>query len=237
MWIVLAAILAAGVLYGFAGFGSALLFLPVATTLLPPPVAVAAFSTASMGSIVTILPGAWARADRRATLVMVGAAALSMPAGIWLLRHLDPVAVRWAVSGLVGATLLAMIAGIRVRVGSGQAARAAVGGVSGLVGGATGLLGPVAILVSLGDRSDAATMRANLAAFLTLMNAALLPLLALQGALSGEALWLGLLCLPVYTVGTLVGRRMFDPARGRLHRSIAYGVVGASVVIGLPLFD
>ena len=235
--VVLSAILSAGTLYGFAGFGSALLFLPIATLFVAPPVAVAAFSIASMGSVATVLPGAWSQADRRATLVMVAAATLTMPAGIWLLRHLDPVAVRWAVCGLVGGTLAAMALGLRLAVGAGRAARAAVGGLSGLVGGATGLLGPIVILVALSDRSGAAVMRANLATFLTLLNAALLPQLAVQDALSAGAVGLGLLCLPLYTMGTLIGRRFFDPARPRVHRALAYGVVGVSVLIGLPLFD
>lgn len=235
--LVLPAILAAGVLYGFAGFGSALLFLPLATALLPPPVAVAAFAVASIGSVATVLPGAWAVADRRAVLLMAGSAALAMPLGVWLLRAADPVAVRWAVSAVVAATLASMAAGLRVRVGPGAPARAAVGAASGLVGGATGLLGPVVILVGLSDRRGAAVMRANLAAFLTLMGVVLLAQLALQGALEARALRLGLLCLPLYTLGTLLGRRLFDPARERLHRRLAYAVVAASVVIGLPVFD
>ena len=234
--LVLAAALAAGLIYGFAGFGSALLFLPLATMVLAPATAVAAFSLASVGSVATVLPDAWARADRRATAVMIAAATATMPAGIWLLRALDPVAVRWGVSLLVLATLAAMMAGLRLRVGPGAGPRAAVGGLAGLVGGATGLLGPVVILVGLGSGQGAAVTRANIAAFLTVINLALLPQLALQGALETRALWLGALCLPVYTLGTLAGRALFDPAAERLHRRLAYGVVGASALVGLPLF-
>jgi uncharacterized membrane protein YfcA len=55
--------LVAGLVYGFAGFGSALIFMPLATLFVSPPVAVAAFSMSAMASLVTVLPGAWKAAD------------------------------------------------------------------------------------------------------------------------------------------------------------------------------
>ena len=235
--IVLAAVAAAGLIYGFAGFGSALVFLPVAAAILSPAVAVGAFAVASVGSLLTVLPGAWARADRRATLVMLAAATLTMPAGVWLLGHVDPVALRWAVSGLVAATLAATVAGARLRLGEGTGPRVAVGGLTGLVGGATGLLGPIVILVGLGSGASAAVMRANVAAFLTIVNVVLLPQLALQGVLDAPTLWLGVIAFPLYTLGTIGGRALFDPSAERLYRRLAYGVVGASALLGLPLFD
>ena len=234
---VVAAILVAGLIYGFAGFGSALVFVPVATLFLAPPVAVAAFSLASMGSVATVLPGAWARADRRAAVIMIAAAALAMPLGVWLLRTLDPLAIRWTVCAVVGATLLAAALGARLRVGAGTGPCAAVGGVAGLVGGATGLLGPVMILVGLGAGKDAATTRADIATFLTVINVVLLPQLAVQGALGAPALWLGALLLPVYTLGTRAGRALFRPGAERIYKGLAYATVGGSVLVGLPLFD
>ena len=233
----LVALLAAGVVYGFAGFGSALIFIPAGSAVVGPETAVAAFAIASLGSVATVLPGAWARADRRATGVMIAAASLSMPAGVWLLRHGDPEALRWAVSGLVAATLAATMAGLRLRVGDGTAPRAAVGALTGVVGGATGLLGPIVILVGLGSGAGAVSVRANIAAFLTVINVVLLPQLALQGGIGPSALWLGALALPLYTLGTLVGRALFRPGAERFHRGLAYAVVGASAVAGLPLFD
>ena len=226
----------AGFVHGFAGFGSALLFLPVASIIVPP-VAVAAFPVATMSSVSTVLPGAWARADRRLTVTTVAAAAVAMPAGVWTLRHVGSTALRWTSSGLEAATLAAVIAELRLGVGSGTVPRSVLGELSGVVGGATGLLGPVVILVGLGGRPEAARMGPNRAAVLAVPNLALPPRLAMPGALGGRAVWLGAALAVPYTPGAPVGRRLFAPTRERLPCCLAHAVVGASVAVGLPLFD
>jgi hypothetical protein len=35
----------------------------------------------------------------------------------------------------------------------------------------------------------------------------------------------------------MAGARLFNPALARLYRALAYGVIAASAVIGLPLWD
>lgn len=231
------AILAAGLVYGFTGFGSALVFLPVAAAILPPEDAVAAFAVTALGSLVTMLPRTWPQADRRATAWMILAAIAAMPAGVWVLTRMDPVPLRWAICGVVAVTLAAVAAGWRLRLGSGPGPRLALGGLAGLVGGATGLIGPVVILTTLASGDGAGRMRANLASFLTVLNAALLPMLALQGALGPAALWTGAVLLPVYMAGNVAGAALFRPGAERLYRGLAYAVVAAALVAGLPLSD
>jgi uncharacterized membrane protein YfcA len=71
--------LIAGLVYGFAGFGSALIFMPLATLFIAPATAVAAFSMSALASLVTVVPGAWKVADRPAVLTMIGGAILFTP--------------------------------------------------------------------------------------------------------------------------------------------------------------
>lgn len=228
--------LLAGVVYGFAGFGAALIFLPVGARILPPEAAVAAFSLAGLASVVTMLPRTWREADRVATSRMILAALAAMPLGVWLLRQADPVPIRWAICLLVAVTLLAVLAGWRMRLPPGPGSRLGLGAAAGAVGGATGLLGPVVILVTLATGEGARQMRANLASFLTVVNAALLPMLWLQGALTARAAWIGLLLLPVYMAGTVLGAALFRPRWERLYRGLAHGTVAVALVAGLPLF-
>ena len=232
-----ATVLAAGIVYGFAGFGSALIFVPVGARILTPEAAVAAFALAGAGSLVTMLPRTWPQADRPATAWMIAAALAAMPAGIWLLTRLDPVPVRWAICALVAVTLAAVIAGWTLRLGSGPAPRLSLGAAAGLLGGATGLLGPVVILTTLASGDEAARMRANLSSFLTILNAALLPMLWVQGALTAGAVWTGALLLPLYMAGTLVGTALFRPGAERAYRGLAYAAVGAALAGGLPILD
>lgn len=55
----------AGVVYGFAGFGAALIFLPVAARIVPLEVAIAVFNISAVASVFTVVPQAWARSTDR----------------------------------------------------------------------------------------------------------------------------------------------------------------------------
>ncbi|NKX43498.1 sulfite exporter TauE/SafE family protein [Roseicyclus persicicus] len=237
LWALIGAILVSGTVYGFAGFGAALVFLPVAVALVPPELAVAAFSLTAVSSLVTVVPRAWPMTGKRTLGLMLAGATAGFPLGVWVLRAADETAIRWAVSGLVLATLAALVAGWRMRAAPGTGALLGVGGATGVIGGATGLTGPVVILFNLGAGAPAAVTRANTLVFLTLASALLLPQLWAQGLLRPEALWLGLILMGPYAVGNWIGQAMFDPAREALYRRVAYAIIGASALAGLPVWD
>jgi uncharacterized protein len=233
-WLVLASFVA-GTVYGFAGFGAALIFMPVATALLPAAVAVAAFSVTAAASFVTVVPAAWRAEDRRVVAGMIGIAVLFTPAGVWALGALPGTAIRTAVSVIVLLTLAALLAGWRLRA-AGWGARGAVAAVAGVLGGATGLNGPPVILFNLGTEQPVAVTRANLAVFLTVTSLSFLPQMWAQGLLATQALWLGAVLFLPYAAGTRAGRALFDPARAALYRGVAYAVIGLAGVAGLPVF-
>ena len=79
VWLLIATIVA-GLCFGFAGFGTALIFLPIATSVVPPEAAVAIMSLIGMGSVIAMLPRTWAASDRRAMTWMLLAAVVTMPA-------------------------------------------------------------------------------------------------------------------------------------------------------------
>ncbi|MGI1663609.1 sulfite exporter TauE/SafE family protein [Palleronia sp. KMU-117] len=227
----------AGVVYGFAGFGSALIFMPLATIVVAPLLAVAAFAIASLSAIFTVLPQAWRASDRRATLTMLAAALAVLPLGVWVLRTGDPVMLRWAVSAVVLATLAALVTGWRYRQSPGVPAWLAVGGAVGFLGGSVGLNGPAMVLFQLGGSDSVDRTRANAIVVLTVSSAAYGPMIAAQGAFPPEALTFGLAMAAPYGLGALLGRRLFDPARAGLYRRVAYGIIGAAALLGLPLWS
>ncbi|WP_292287321.1 TSUP family transporter [Marivita sp.] len=95
-WIVLIT-LVAGIVYGFAGFGAGLVFMPVAVIFLPPVMAIATFSVSSMSSLVTVFPRALPLVHRKAVLVLILSAAVAASLGLWVLRVSDVTAIRWVV--------------------------------------------------------------------------------------------------------------------------------------------
>ncbi len=151
-WALVPTIFIAGVVYGFAGFGAALVFMPVASALVPIEVAVAAFAVSATSSFFTVVPRAWGQVNRSGVTVMVVCATLSASLGLWVLRITDLTVLRWAVIAVTATTLLALIAGWRYAAPPTFAARSAIGLATGFVGGATGLLGPVMVLFQLAGR-------------------------------------------------------------------------------------
>ena len=111
-WIALAT-LVAGAIYGFAGFGAALVFMPVALFWLTPPQAVAAIAVCASSSAFTVLPGALRRCRPRAVGPMLAAAAVAMPLGVLILRRADPAHLRTAVAVIVLGTLAARVHAVR----------------------------------------------------------------------------------------------------------------------------
>lgn len=234
-WIIAVTTLA-GLVYGFAGFGAALIFMPVATVFVPPALAISSMALIALASFVTVVPQAWAIVDKRQAVTMVAIAAATIPFGLWVVRIVDPLALRWALSAFVAATLLALLTGWRRTGPDTPMARAAVAGVSGFTGGAVGINGPVVVLFHLSGQASAAEARAETIVFLSLSGFLVLPMMALQGLLPPSAIALGLLLLAPYAAGSLAGRWLFRPERSVLYRRVAYTIVGLALVVGLPIW-
>jgi uncharacterized membrane protein YfcA len=231
------AVLFAGLVYGFAGFGSALIFLPVATAFVAPPVAVGAFAVGALGSVVAVLPRAWAACDRRATLYMVLVSVLTLPLGLLVLRLADPTPLRWGVLAVATVTLVALLTGWRYRGSPTRLARGAVAGATGFVGGATGLNGPVIVLFNLAGSDPVKRVRANNIVFLTLNSMLLLPFMAVQGMLPWPTLLLGLVLLVPYGIGAVAGQAFFVPRWEPRYRAAAYAIIAAAILVGLPVWS
>ncbi|MBY4895124.1 sulfite exporter TauE/SafE family protein [Rhodobacteraceae bacterium N5(2021)] len=235
LWVCAAACLS-GLVYGFAGFGSALVFMPLAVIFLPPPLAIAAFSLSALASLFTMIPKAWPKADQRQTILMVAASLVTMPLGVALLRWTPEVTIRACVCGLTLLTLAALVAGWKVPLRGGTPLRAAVGAMSGITGGSTGLNGPPVILFNLGTDQPVEVTRANLACFLTFNALFLMPMMYIQGAIDGFAVWVGALMLLPYAAGTMIGTALFRPEAAGVYKTAAYILIALAGIMGLPIW-
>jgi hypothetical protein len=234
-WVIAIALLSA-LVYGFAGFGSALIFMPLATIFLSPPLAIAAFSLSAVGSLFTVFPGAWKVADKRQTLLVVAMSILFMPVGIYLLRIAPEVTIRTAVCVVTLATLALLVSGWKVPLRGGQGLHLGVGALAGITGGSTGLNGPPVVLFNLGTEQPVAVTRGNLACFLTLNSLFMMPMMWAQGLVDAQALLLGLILLGPYALGGLIGVQLFRPEAASLYRAVAFLLIGVAGVMGLPVW-
>ncbi|WP_292293216.1 sulfite exporter TauE/SafE family protein [Marivita sp.] len=235
-WMILTT-LVAGVVYGFAGFGAGLIFMPIAAAFVTPATAIAAFAVSALASVVTVFPRALPLVDRKAVGVLIVSATVAASFGIWVLRVADTTVIRWFVVSTCAITLVALIAGWRHAVAPRLTTRIGIGLATGFVGGISGLLGPIMVLFQLAGRDAIATTRATTLVFLTITSLLLLPLMYLQGILTAEAVALGLVMLVPYGMGALVGQALFLPDRERSYRVAAYVIIAAATLMGLPIWD
>src|ERR1700684_3953758 len=107
--------LISGTARGFSGFGSALIFMPLASSIAAPKLVAALLLVIDFVGSSPLGPNAWRQADRKPTGVMVVGALIGVPIGTYFLSRLDPVTTRWIISGFVGALLLLLLSGWRYR--------------------------------------------------------------------------------------------------------------------------
>ncbi|WP_375172749.1 sulfite exporter TauE/SafE family protein [Pseudooceanicola sp.] len=235
--VLLFTVFVSGVVYGFAGFGAALIFVPVAARVVPLEIAIAAFTVSAVSSLVTVVPKAWRDVDRAAVTWQILCACISASLGILVLRTVDVTWLKWAMVALIALTLVALVAGWRLRAAPTRVTQGVVGLLAGFCGGALGLLGPPVVIFQLAGPDGAARSRAMTLVFLTVTSVLILPLMALQGVVTWAVLPLGLLLTLPYGAGTWVGHLLFRPEFERLYRGAAYSLIALAVVLGLPVFD
>jgi len=236
LWLFLA-VLVAGIVRGFTGFGSALVYLPIAGIFLPPTWVIASMIGFSMIGPLPLIPRALREVDKSEVLRIGAAAWLGVPLGVYFLTRLDPEAFRWLVSLVALVTLVLLASGWRYRGAVPVALGAFAGFMGGFLGGFVGIGGPPVILLYLGSRRAIAKIRAVILLYLVMMDFAVVAVFFARDLIPLQAFLVGILLGPGYLVGGMIGQRLFDPRYERLFRGLAYGIILLALVTGLPVFD
>jgi uncharacterized protein len=235
--VICAIALVSGTARGFSGFGSALIFMPLASSMAAPRLVAAVLLIIDFVAAAPLIPNAWQHADRKATAVMVAGAFVGVPIGTYFLSRLDPVTTRWIISGFVLALLMLLLSGWRYRGKDHHAIAIGIGGLSGFCSGLAQTGGPPIVGYWLGRPVASAIARANILLFFAASDFFSAVSYAMTGLITSGAIRFSLLIGPVYAIGVGFGAALFGRASEMLFRAICYVLIAAAVIIGLPPLD
>jgi uncharacterized membrane protein YfcA len=229
--------LISGIARGFSGFGSALIFMPLASSIAAPRLVAALLLIIDFIGATPLIPNAWKQADRKATAIMALGALVGVPIGTWLLSRLEPVTTRWIISGFVFALLLLLLSGWRYRGKDHAAISIGIGGLSGFCSGLAQTGGPPIVGYWLGRPIASVIQRANILLFFAASDFFSLVSYAVSGLITMDAIRFSIVVGPIYGIGVWFGALLFGRASETLFRAICYALIAAAVLIGLPALD
>jgi len=227
----------AGSARGFSGFGAALIFMPLASSVAPPRLVAALLLLIDFVAAAPLLPNAWQKADRKATAVIVLGALIGVPIGTYFLSVLDPVTTRWIISCFVAALLALLLSGWRYRGEDHVWLSVGVGGVSGFCSGLAQTGGPPIVGYWLGRPIDTTVARANIVLFFGASDFFSMVSYATTGLITRDSILLSLVVGPVYALGVAFGASLFGRASDKVFRAICYALIAMAVIVGLPALD
>ena len=237
LMIVAAAAFAAGIVRGFSGFGTAMVFVPLSGAATNPVAALIMLQMIDTLPMVPLFVRATRKCAWREVLPIVAAATFTVPVGVYILKTADPIVLRWSLSGVILLLVLILASGWRYRKPPNLIQTFGVGALSGVGGGIAGLSGPPAILFWMAGQSNAERVRANMIIFLGCLTVVSITVLLLNGLFTTEAVVRGVALMPVYGLALWLGSRMFGMASESTFRRIAFGLIMLAAVLSVPALD
>ncbi|MBB6469100.1 hypothetical protein HNQ96_004989 [Aminobacter lissarensis] len=227
----------AGLVRGFAGFGSALVYVPLIAAVYNPKVAAATILMIDFVGSAPFATREFFRCEWRQVIPMTIATAVALPFGALILLSMDAIILRWLIAATIVVFLIPMAVGWRYAGQSNLPLTIGVGLFSGLATGAVQMGGPAVVLYWLGTTKNFRTLRSNMMVLFMLANVMALGTLFVHGVVSLEMEQLAVaLALPFFG-GVALGVLFFQGASDRSYRHVANVVVAVAALISLPIFD
>jgi uncharacterized membrane protein YfcA len=229
--------LIAGLVRGFSGFGSALIYVPLVAAIYEPRIAALTLLIVDFVASAPFTAPLTRHCNWREVAPVSIAAICTMPLGVAALEYLDPTILRWFIAILVATLLLVLASGWRYRSRPTLPASIGVGLIAGVGSGAAQIAGPAAIVYWLGGPNNAHVIRANLMVFFAILAMVSAIAYFARGLFTADVLMLSLLLGPVFIAAMALGAYLFRGASDEAYRRVAYGIIALSAVVSLPLFD
>ena len=236
LYVALAA-LTAGIVRGFSGFGTAMIFLPVAGKYFEPVTAIIILTIMDLFGPALIVPRALRDAYKPDLFRLIGGMILTLPIAIYFLLNMETELFRYIVSILALILVFVLATGWRFEGQLHGGALIGLGGIAGVSGGIAGVPGPPVILFYMASTHPVKVIRANNLLFLFGFDIFALFFLSIASALNIYAVVLGLVLAIPMGLGNVIGAVLFNPDQEKLYRKIAFFIITMSALTGLPFLS
>ena len=227
----------AGLVRGFSGFGSALIYMPLISAIYSPAVAAATILLIDSLCGLPFAIHAWPKANRREVLPVSLGGVVGVPLGVMALLYIEPLTLRWFIAALVLAAVAALAAGWRYHGKPTLPASLGVGALSGFGAGAVQIGAPPLLVFWLGGKNSATTVRANIMVYFVVQGTLTFILYFYNGLFTAPVVVLSLLFGVPFALAMFGGAWWFHGSSDVLYRRVAYVIIGFAGLASLPVFD
>ena len=217
---------------GLAGFGMAILLVPVLALALKPVEAVLAANLLGLLVGLTEWRWMWGAAEKSARSISAMIALTTLP-GMAILALTPAPLARLLIALVALSAFVAMLLPQRKAEVHGRAATLAVGAASGLLTGFAGMPGPPVVPYYVGRPIPRDVAKASMILIFTLAGSVGLASGAIIGALHGQLMLLALGLFPAVLLGNWLGKRASGHVGDRAWRIFAASVLAAAALAAL----
>lgn len=228
------AVILAGFIRGFVGFGAALIIVMVLSVVIGPQAAVPIACLSGLPSMAQLLPNAFRHAERAFVVPFGLATFAAAPLGTWLLVSIEPAFMKIAISVFVLAMVAMLHRGWQLTRAT-PITLAGAGAAAGFIQGASSAGGPPAVAVALSRPGTAQQQRANVIGAVSALNICALAPFWYYGLFTRDVLVLSLVIVPLYTGSTWFGARFFTQRGQRYFRNAALLTLALVGIVTLAL--
>ncbi|MCB9372294.1 MAG: sulfite exporter TauE/SafE family protein [Microthrixaceae bacterium] len=229
---VCAAVFVAAGTQQLAGFGYALMAVPLLSLVVGTKDAVALSSLSGLAGTGLMAIRLRHRTDRPVVKRLLLGAVVGMPLGIVVLRRAPAAPLQVAVSVVVLLAVALLASGFRLRRESPRTELGA-GFLSGMINTSIGIGGPPVVLVLQAAEHEQHAFRATTVSYFVVSNLVALPLFLASGVVSSSTWAVGVFAVPAALVGTLVFERVAFRVRTEHFRVLVLALLVLAAVVSL----
>ena len=229
----LGAVVLAGLVRGFTGFGSAMIMAPVLVHLVGPAQAVATNLLLELCVSLQLIPSAWQHRNMKMLAPLGIGAWIFAPVGVWIVVVVDEQIMRQSVSIIVLSFVVILSMGWRYHGAVKSWISMIVGSLCGLLSGATSMGGPPVILYMMSGPNDPVKIRSTIILFFVLSMIPSLGSLFFAGVIDGGVLLRVALMAPPFMIAAWLGSRFFNIASETFFRRLTLTLLALIASVSL----